>query len=1248
MVTQRVSTLSPLPVVPMDQLHLSFLGPFAVYQNRKVITHFESNKVRALLCYLAVERGLHPRGQVATLLWPDHQEANARMNLRQVLYQLRRAIGDEGAEPPLLLIDRQTIGLNPTAPLTVDVLRFRDLLVATATHEHTALAACPACLERLRQAVDLYHHDFLTGFVLDDSDSFEEWRRMTQEQLHLQALDALYQLTTVARSVGDDEAVLRYAQRQLTLEPWCEEAHRQMMMAYWRRGQRRAALAQYATCRRLLAAELSIEPDVLTEALYAQIRADATPSGSDTPITPPAAVAAAGAVEQETAMRLLVTAEAPLPFPGETPVWRDGLPFPMADGEPAAVSYSRIPPLIEQAQPPMRAVAALPAHLTPFIGRTAELQAVGQALQQGVRLLTLLGPGGMGKTRLAQQVGLLQRAAYADQLYFVPLAGVTDATAVATAVATALDLRLQNVDPLHAVATFLQNQPALLILDNFEHLLHNTVLVIELLQAAPLLQVLITTRERLNVAGEHVFLVDGMGYPPPTVTAPTPLPSAPCASADPLVAARASSAIQLFVQSAQRVAPTFQLAEETRPGILRICQLVQGMPLALELAAAWLEVLPLSAIVNEIIDNVDFLETQQRHVPPRQQSMRAVFNWSWQLLDETARQALRRLAIFRGGFTREAAEAVGNIRLRTLATLIHKSLLQFNQAQTPTSYYQIHELLRQFALEQLQQSGEAAALATAHSDYYLRFLIEQGAYLSSAHAQTALKAIQQEVENIDQAWTVALKAGHLALLAKSAHALAEFYLIAGRSVQAVEFFAEAVRQLKARDWATTVIAQECQSLISTLLCFQADFLLHQGQGEAATVCIEESLTLCQVTENRWAEVNADLLQAMNLWARGEQEDAYTRLRHTFQLIGHYRAAGWSGPSLINIELSVLLWLAHITATRGDESQANAYYAEGLALARRTGNRRAEQNFLLNIAGVALLRCDWPRARQYYSEVLPIAAALGFRWSEASAQLEFGVAICHTGEYEAALAMCEQATAIFVQIHDPLKALYALLTSALIYGYLGDFAATDRCMTTAAPFLAQVKVFSARLYRWYVQSTLAWLQGHYLEGVRYATAGLDALEGQTDLLYRAHFALLLGHHELKLHRSTAAHTHYQMAFAGYTALGLPMLAAEAQSGLALLAQQTGALGDALAYVEAILPILAAHPYAGLDEPFLIYLTCYQVLSAAGEARAPIILAQGYALLQEYATQIRGDALRDSFLTHVGTHCALVEAATLHEL
>ncbi|MCA9236688.1 MAG: hypothetical protein KDA44_14535 [Planctomycetales bacterium] len=188
----------------MNQLQLFFLGPFTVVHNRTTVTDFESNKVRALLVYLAVEQGEHTRTALAALLWPDYDERNARTNLRQVLYQLRRVLGDEQAQPPTLLISRHAISFNPAADCFVDVTTLRALLAQVAAHDHPTLASCEPCLERLRQAVDLYRNDFLIGFALDDSAAFEEWRRITQEQLHLQILDALTQLGDAAEAAGED------------------------------------------------------------------------------------------------------------------------------------------------------------------------------------------------------------------------------------------------------------------------------------------------------------------------------------------------------------------------------------------------------------------------------------------------------------------------------------------------------------------------------------------------------------------------------------------------------------------------------------------------------------------------------------------------------------------------------------------------------------------------------------------------------------------------------------------------------------------------------------------------------------------------------------------------------------------------------------------------------------------------------------------------------------------------------------
>ncbi len=1234
----------------MNQLQLSLLGPFVVAHNREVVTNFDSNKVRALLIYLAVEGRVHARSTLAALLWPEHDDVNARTNLRQVLYQLRRAIGDDGAIPPFLLVNRQTIGINPAAHCTVDVVTFRQLIAATVTHAHTQLTTCPVCMDCLQQAVELYHDDFLTGFTLDESDTFEEWRRITAEQLHLQVMDVLHQLADIALAQHDLAAAQRYAQRRIRLEPWCEEAHRQMMMAYWQRGQRSAALAQYATCRAILATELGIEPDAVTEALHAQI----STSPAQSPAQFPVKRHGDDTVQNVSVPKATALSHAKLP--NQMHIFTKGsVPFQPYSTESVSATRS----ILQITSP----TAGLPVQLTPFVGRTAELQAIGELLQQdNVRLITLLGPGGIGKTRLAQQIAQHARATYGEYLYFVPLAGLTDATALATVVATALDLPLQTVDPPYALAHFLADKHALLILDNVEHLLDNTAFIVALLHAAPMLQVLVTSLERLHVAGETIFLVEGMRYSTaiPTmvpitvpITVPTVAPDLPVAkhtAAYFAALAAENSAIQLFIQCAQAVLPSFALSDETLPAVLHICQLVQGMPLALQLAASWVEVLPLSEIAEEIARNADFLESQQRDIPARQQSMRAVFNWSWQLLSEPERQTLRRLSIFRGGFTRAAANAVAAMDVRTLAGLIHKSLLQFhqhpNQHLIGAGRYQIHELLRQFAAEALHLGGEANAIATVHSSYYLTLLAKEGKALNGPDASAAMTRIAQELDNIHQAWAWALQRVDVDCLAESIHALAEYYRIAGHNAQAVQTFGRAADALQTT--GTTLNASHAEdlalhSLCSMLLILQADFFIQQSAFEEALGCLEASLPLIYLTGNCWSEANYHLFHGVIRWQQGKSAEALPQLQQALQLVRN-QLPHWHGHSLVKIELKTLLWLAYSASVRSDYTTASAYYTEGIALARHKVDQRAEVTFLLNIASLALMRCDWLAATRLYQTALPLTAALGFRWGEASALLEFAYTIRHTGFYQEAISMCERAAAIFVEIHDPHKAFFSLMTCALIYGYLGDFSAATRCSAAAMRSLQETKAHSAQRYHRLVQSTLAWLQGNYLQGITDANAGLEILEGQAGLLSRAHFLLLLGHCEMGLQRNDVANLHYEEAFNAYTTVGLPMLAVEACAGLAAIDHCRGATAAALARVETILCTLAEHPQVGFDEPFRIYLICYQVLTTANDARANALLAQSHALLQEYAARIPDQTLRAAFLNNVATHRAIVEAAS----
>lgn len=485
----------------MNQLHLSFLGPFTVTRNREIVREFESNKVRALLVYLAMEPGCHSRSTLATLLWPNHDETSARTNLRQVLYQLRRAIGDSAANPPYLLISRQSIGLNAQAAYTVDVTTFRNLIAATNGHQHERLTTCAVCLEQLRQAETLYHGNFLTGFALDDSDLFEEWRRITQEQLHLQVLDVLHQLTEGAMLRGDSAAAIRYAQRQLAVEPWREEAHRQIMLAFMQNGQRAAALAQYGHCRQVLLEELGIEPDRTTTALYEEIR-----RGNFNQATNGHSLA-----EQLPSLNTAIAASSgePLPFVGPqnaaTLLRRTsqyeavGTDLLSAGAEPprstmntgaevsdpqAFASQSQIGVESNQAAPlsPLYDFGEMP-EIEHFHGRAAELAELTQWLLQDrnaqpARLIAVLGMGGAGKTtlaaKLAQQVAEhFDVVIWRSLLNAPPLEGVLRGWLQLLSRQGLTHLPVSFDEQVQQLLEFLRRQRCLLILDNVESILQS-------------------------------------------------------------------------------------------------------------------------------------------------------------------------------------------------------------------------------------------------------------------------------------------------------------------------------------------------------------------------------------------------------------------------------------------------------------------------------------------------------------------------------------------------------------------------------------------------------------------------------------------------------------------------------------------------------------------------------------------------------------------------------------------------------
>ncbi|MBN1964604.1 MAG: protein kinase, partial [Anaerolineae bacterium] len=399
----------------------------------------------------------------------------------------------------------------------------------------------------------------------------------------------------------------------------------------------------------------------------------------------------------------------------------------------------------------------LPVQPTPFVGRSQELLEVrDQLADPGVRLLTILGPGGMGKTRLALEAAGAQLDRFSGGVYFVPLAPISGPEFIASTIAESLRFTfIGQEDPQAELVNFLREKQVLLVLDNCEHVIDGAGLVGDILAAAPAVKVLATSRERLRLSGEALFYIAGMGVPED---------DSPETLAD-------SSAAALFVQSARRVRPDFAIDATTAPHIARILRQVEGMPLGIELAAGWLGMLPLDEIGDEIARSIDFLETDLRDVPARQRSIRAVFDYSWQLLPEAERDALMKLASFRGGFEREAAQAITEASLRTLTGLITRSLLR----RDPGGRYSLHVLLRQYAEDQFARQPEQEAVRRAHAAYYFAFLASQQAVFASAQEKSAVERVEAEFENIRLAWRTALALGCWDDLSPALYALALFY-----------------------------------------------------------------------------------------------------------------------------------------------------------------------------------------------------------------------------------------------------------------------------------------------------------------------------------------------------------------------------------------------------------------------------------------------------------------------------------------
>ncbi len=860
--------------------------------------HVQRRKARALLAYLALNRQPQTRELLATLFYPESD--NALAYLRRDLSEVRRQVGEE------ILRAENEVSLNPGAEVWVDVLAFQARLDLVAAHGHFPQQPCAECLAALQEAIALYSDDFLAGFILPDCAAFEEWQFFQGQALRqglAQALEKMVAWHAAQRAYAE---AISAARRWLALDPLHEAAQRRLMELYAASGQRAAALRQYEECQRLLDEDWGVVPETETTALFEAIRT------------------------------------------GQ---------FQLApkDGEEGTRRT---------------ATQNLPAQCASFVARDEELVEVRRTLSEaGCRLLTLVGPGGVGKTRLALEAA--REMQFGDGLCFAPLAALNTGGLLPGAVADALEVRLYGEErSLEALLEQLRPREMLLILDNFEQLLpEGADFVAAVLEHAPNVKLLVTSRQRLHLRAEWAFVVSGLHYPTEE-------------NADEL---ESFGAAQLFLQRVRQARGELALSPQTRTAIARICSLTQGMPLALELAAAWTTTLSCTEIAEEIQRSVDFLAAALRDLPDRHRSMRAVFDSSWELLDDEERELFRQLSLFRNGFTRAAAEAVcrlpGGSRsiLPVLAALVGKSLL----TRVATGRYEIHELMRQYGAARLAQDPEKEyAARQRHSQYYLELYARQEGRLKGPRQQTALHQLRAELANLRLAWQHAARHGRSQLIMGAAEG-AWLFLQQSSHINFQEqgalydlALSRVQRRIDAAEASGNAASAADELALGKLQALKVGMCMRMGDLEQALMLAHESLAQLRRLQ-AWREVAFALnMLAATVHVLGDHEAECAYLQESITLARETGARWLLGYSLNDLGMA--------THLMGDTREAQRLSRESMALFRQMGDWRGLAFALDNMGLFAFQLSAFDEAEEYYRECLSIRQASEDMWGVAKA------------------------------------------------------------------------------------------------------------------------------------------------------------------------------------------------------------------------------------------------------------------------